>query len=145
MVATHRADQEFAVLDGVGEVPLATYGGRLLARLIDFLIIFVLTYFPFLFFLPDGLLVQVAAVLVTFLLYDTILTANTGATPGKRLTRVKIVRVTTGTAPGWGRSLRRALILTLLGWLIIAVTALFDERRHRGWHDRVAGTVVIAV
>jgi hypothetical protein len=29
-------------------------------------------------------------------------------------------------------------------WIVAAVSAFLDEERHRGVHDRVAGTVVVA-
>jgi uncharacterized RDD family membrane protein YckC len=141
----HRADQEFAYVVGLGDVPLATYAGRLGARLIDFLILFVPAYFPLAFLFPDSILDRALVFLVPFVVYDAVLTANTGATPGKRFARIKVVRGDSGVPPGWGRSLVRAGVLGALGWVIIAVTALFDERRHRGWHDRAAETVVVAI
>lgn len=144
MVARHRADMEPAEIGGLGTVQLATYGGRLAARLVDFLIVFVPAYFP-VAFVMGGFWGRVLGLALCLAVYDAILTARTGATPGKRLARIKIVRAADGKPPGWGRTLVRAVVLGVPGWVIIAVTALFDERLHRGLHDRAAGTVVIAV
>jgi uncharacterized RDD family membrane protein YckC len=141
--ATHRLDQEFAQVGDLGEQPLATYGGRLLARLADLLIVFVPTYFPFKLFI-EGNLAHLLAVLVTLTAYDAILTAKTGVSPGKRLARIKVVQTGTGAPPGWRRALVRALVLGVFTWLVNAVVAVADEHRHRGAHDRLAGTIVIA-
>lgn len=144
MPAVHRADQEFAEVGELGRVPLATYGARVAARLVDLLIVFVPAYFP-IAFAAGSFWGKVLFMAIALALYDVIMTARTGATPGKRLARIKIVRAADGRPPGWGRTLVRAVVVGVPGWVIIAVTALFDERLHRGLHDRAAGTVVIAV
>jgi uncharacterized RDD family membrane protein YckC len=143
MPATHRADQEFVELGDLGELPLATFGGRFVARVADFLIVFVPTYFPFRLFI-EGFGTYVLTLLVTLAAYDAILTAKTGTSPGKRLARIKVVRDGTGALPGWGTAVSRAVVLTVTVWIISAVVALFDETRHRGVHDLVARTVVVA-
>jgi len=67
-----------------------------------------------------------------------------GATPGKLAVGVKIVDANTGAAPSTGRLVIRLLCYLLsaaplcLGFLWVA----FDRRRQ-GWHDKIAGTVVI--
>jgi uncharacterized RDD family membrane protein YckC len=66
------------------------------------------------------------------------------ATPGKMLVRAKIVDANTGAAPTLGQCIGRYLgyfvsIFTLcLGFLWIA----FDARKQ-GFHDKLAGTVVV--
>jgi uncharacterized RDD family membrane protein YckC len=67
-----------------------------------------------------------------------------GATPGKMLIRARIVRADTLEKPSAARLAGRFLAYTVslvpacLGFLWIA----FD-RRKQGWHDKLAGTVVI--
>jgi uncharacterized RDD family membrane protein YckC len=67
-----------------------------------------------------------------------------GATPGKIAVAVKVVDAKTGEVPGTGRLVLRFLCYFVsalplyLGFLWIA----FD-RRKQGWHDKIAGTVVI--
>ena len=67
-----------------------------------------------------------------------------GGTPGKRLLSCRVVRAADAGPLGWGRSVGRYLayfvsILTFgLGFLWIA----FD-RRKQGFHDKLAGTLVI--
>jgi uncharacterized RDD family membrane protein YckC len=67
-----------------------------------------------------------------------------GATPGKLALAVKIVDAATGQAPSTGRLVVRFLAYFVsalplyLGFLWVAV-----DRRKQGWHDKIAGTVVI--
>jgi uncharacterized RDD family membrane protein YckC len=67
-----------------------------------------------------------------------------GATPGKLAVGVKIVDVQTGKAPSTGRLVLRLICYLLsalplyLGFLWVAV-----DRRKQGWHDKIAGTIVV--
>ena len=67
-----------------------------------------------------------------------------GATPGKLAVGVKIVDAQTGQAPATRRLVIRLLCYLVsalplyLGFLWIAV-----DRRKQGWHDKIAGTVVV--
>jgi len=84
--------------------------------------------------LVQGVLPAVAAIL--FWRYR-------GATPGKMLLSARIVDAETLRAPSTGQLIGRyfAYILSsifMLGFLWIA----FDKRKQ-GWHDKLAGTVVI--
>jgi uncharacterized RDD family membrane protein YckC len=67
-----------------------------------------------------------------------------GATPGMMLLGLRIARDVDGTPPGLGRSILRyigyfisALVL-FIGFIWIA----FDSKKQ-GWHDKLAGTVVV--
>ena len=67
-----------------------------------------------------------------------------GATPGKMLLASKIIDAKTGGAPSTGQLIGRyfsyipsALVLSL-GFLWVAV-----DKRKQGWHDKLAGTVVV--
>ena len=144
MPAVHRSDVEFAEVGELGEVPLATYGGRILARLVDAVIVFVPIYFPLVFFV-HGLLMSVLVFSAVMVVYDAAFTARTGVTPGKRIARIKVVRAATGVPPGWGRSVLRAVVLGALTWVVNGIVALFGEQLHRGVHDFAVGTLVIAV
>jgi uncharacterized RDD family membrane protein YckC len=67
-----------------------------------------------------------------------------GATPGKLALAVKIVDAATGQPPTTGRLVVRFLgyfvsaLPFYLGFLWVAV-----DRRKQGWHDKIAGTVVV--
>ena len=65
-------------------------------------------------------------------------------TPGMMLLGLRIARATDGTPPGLGRSILRYIgffisaIVLFIGFIWIA----FDSRKQ-GWHDKIAGTVVV--
>jgi len=67
-----------------------------------------------------------------------------GATPGKMAISAKIVDATTGGAPATGRLVVRyiaylaSMLPLFLGFVWIAI-----DRRKQGFHDKIAGTVVI--
>ncbi len=82
--------------------------------------------------------------LVLYGLYYAVLTSRTGATIGKRVFGLKVVRAD-GTLPGFWRSLLRYTIgywvsslFFSLGFIWIA----FDPNKQ-GWHDKIAGTYVV--
>lgn len=82
--------------------------------------------------------------------YEIVLTANQGATVGKRAMRLRVVRRLDGALPGWGPATVRWLVpaagalACLVGTLVVYASPLLDGSGfNRGWHDRLAGTVVI--
>ena len=83
--------------------------------------------------------VQIALIVATILFWRF-----RGATPGKMLTKAKIVKATDRGQPSTGQLTGRffaylvSFIPACLGFLWIA----FDKRKQ-GWHDKLAGTVVI--
>jgi uncharacterized RDD family membrane protein YckC len=82
-------------------------------------------------------LVAIAAAVIGFWRYC-------GATPGKLALAVKIVDAASGQPPSTGRLVVRFLAYFVsalplyLGFLWVAI-----DRRKQGWHDKIAGTVVI--
>lgn len=67
-----------------------------------------------------------------------------GATPGKMVTKVKIVDANTGGDLSVGQAIIRYLgyILSSIPLLIGFLWVAFDQKKQ-GWHDKIAGTVVI--
>ena len=67
-----------------------------------------------------------------------------GATPGKLAVGLKVVDAQTGGRPSTGRLVVRVLCYVVsaiplyLGFLWVAV-----DRRKQGWHDKIAGTIVV--
>jgi uncharacterized RDD family membrane protein YckC len=156
---------------GKGTVAIPHLGSRLVARLIDVVIVFVGAALlgglvAGLTSLLDGgsgevgwvnairvvLLILVA--LVGPVLYEIGLLATKGATLGKRMMGLRVVRSENAGLLGWGRATGRYLVphagvvLPLIGALFLMlcyVSPAFDSSgRRQGWHDRAAGTVVIA-
>lgn len=66
------------------------------------------------------------------------------ATPGKMVTRITIVDAKTGGKPTAGQFIGRyfayyvSLIPLFLGFIWVGI-----DKRKQGWHDKLAGTVVI--
>jgi uncharacterized RDD family membrane protein YckC len=89
------------------------------------------------------------AILVS-LLYEIGLIAVRGATLGKQILGIKVLREQDGQVPGWGSSILRWLIPFIAGMfcgfpqLLVYLSPFFDSTgRNQGWHDKAASTVVI--
>ena len=89
-------------------------------------------------------LLGVLLITVLALLYFPFFWARGGATPGMKVAGIRVVNDRDGSRIGWGAGLLR-----LIGfWVSSAVFYLgfiwiFIDKRRRGWHDLIAGTVVI--
>jgi uncharacterized RDD family membrane protein YckC len=89
-------------------------------------------------------LVGVLVVIVVPIAYFPFFWARSGQTPGMRPFGIRVVRDADG-----GRLTTGGAILRLLGmWvsalvLYIGFVWVFIDRRRRGWHDLIGGTVVI--
>lgn len=79
------------------------------------------------------------------IIYHTFFLSFYSSTPGKMLFGLKVVSEKTDKKLNFGRALGRSVSYLLssflfgLGYLMIA----FDKKRHKGWHDSLAGTVVL--
>ncbi|PCG84249.1 hypothetical protein CIB93_19965 [Streptomyces sp. WZ.A104] len=153
-----------------GMPPLAEPGKRILARLIDFLIISIPLY---LISLPWGGAVDVdgggdsgfnAAYtgqqlvwsligLVVYVAYDTYFTHKDGRTVGKRLLKLRVAMLSDGRVPDTNAALTRAVVLwapallccPCLWWLINIVLMFTDKPYRQGLQDKAAKTVVVVV
>lgn len=89
---------------------------------------------------PADILINVvlpAAAVIAFWIYKA-------ATPGKMAVRARIVDASTGAAMGRGQAVLRyvAYFVSLLPFGLGYLWVAFD-RRKQGWHDKIAGTVVV--
>ncbi|WP_327006952.1 RDD family protein [Dactylosporangium sp. NBC_01737] len=86
--------------------------------------------------------------------YEVPAIANTGQTLGKRLLKIKVMRMESEEPLGFGRSIRRwnPLGLSVLLWTCLvgfvlqfldSISPVIDWPLHRAFHDRSAGTVVV--
>ncbi|MFD7863248.1 RDD family protein [Streptomyces sp. NPDC057682] len=156
-----------------GMPPLAEPGKRILARLIDFLIISIPLY---LISLPWGGAVEVSdgngnddvsdvfaqtysghqllwslIGLVVYVAYDTYFTHKDGRTVGKRLLKMRVAMLNDGRVPDTGSAFLRAVVLWLpalmccpcLWWLINIVLMFTDKPYKQGLQDKAAKTVVV--
>ncbi len=147
-------------------VEFAPHGARLVAYLVDSVILIALAVALALViglvFLggasasDDGRTVEIApaavvgtfvlmiAILLLVVLYFPFFWARGGQTPGMRIFGLRVVRDRDGGRIGWGAALLRILGMYVasavfyLGFIWILV-----DKRRRGFHDLIAGTVVV--
>ncbi|HSP39564.1 MAG TPA: RDD family protein [Frankiaceae bacterium] len=122
--------------DGPGS--LATPGARVAAFVIDGVVANLLAGVPYLFGVSYGPGERGYVVLAAFLLQEFLLVSATGASIGKQLCGIRVVRADGGRLP-WPWVLVRTV---LLGFLVPAV---IWDRDGRGLHDRAAGALTLRV
>jgi uncharacterized RDD family membrane protein YckC len=110
-----------------GPGSVASMGRRVLALLIDWLLSMVIAYW-----ITHSQFWTIAV----FAVEVYVLTALTGATIGKRLLGIRVIR-TDGGLVGF----RWALVRTAL--LLTVIPPLLSDRDLRGLHDRAADTIVV--
>lgn len=128
------------------------YGGfwrRWLALLID-AVLAVLVLFPLLHLLGmsadirgTGHLIKDASLNIPFMVVAALLIANYGGTPGKRLLGMRVVDADTLQPIGFVRALWRQFAYFFSFFLFLGFIWVALSDRKRGWHDLLAGTVVI--
>ncbi|MET9929658.1 MULTISPECIES: RDD family protein [unclassified Streptomyces] len=155
-----------------GMPPLADSGRRILARLIDWVIVAVplaIIGIPFKVydrvtndddfsdavnsFNGGGQLVFQLITIVAYVAYDTVLTARNGQTLGKKLMKLRVAMLNDGSTPPMSQSLLRAVVLWLpaliccacLWPLLLLILILVDKPYKQGLHDKAAKTVVVSV
>ncbi|MFD3537552.1 RDD family protein [Streptomyces sp. NPDC058661] len=84
------------------------------------------------------------------LLYEWLMISFAGATLGKMALGLKVVKESTGQAPGLGISFIRWVVPVAgsiacgVGQILVYVSPFFDNSgKLQGWHDRAAHTLVI--
>lgn len=89
----------------------------------------------------------VLAVLLLFgVVYEALPTAKWGRTLGKKLLGLEVRDIEAHEPPSFGAALRRWLVYSVPGLLVVGVVGvawcLFDRPWHQCWHDKAAGTFV---
>lgn len=165
---------EYIEIPGKGAVKMASMTQRLIARVLDGVILSValgvtmglgIVLFTAAVSVDDGSggaagmgflgflgLMFVAVLLVC--VYEAVMVGLWGATVGKMILKVKVVKPRHGGAPGIGAGTVRFLIpgvcslIPVVGWIgTIAcyLSPTFDPtERRQGWHDKVANTIVVS-
>jgi uncharacterized RDD family membrane protein YckC len=147
-----------------GMAPLATFGQRFLARVIDTFVLLAIDVVIGLALLGGdmadprgGVSRQVLAGALTFILYfvyEGATTASRGQTLGKRVLRIRAARLSDGAVPGqagWTRAAVYALpgvlgviVVGPVFWLINSLWCTWDKPYAQCLHDKAARTVVVA-
>lgn len=102
-----------------------------------------------------GFLGLMSLAMILVYAYEAVMIGFWGATVGKMVLKVKVVKPRNGEAPGIGAGVVRYLIpgicalIPFIGWLgtlACYVSPTFDNSgRRQGWHDKVANTVVVSM
>ncbi|MFE3824170.1 RDD family protein [Streptomyces sp. NPDC059092] len=86
------------------------------------------------------------ALLVVGVFYEALPTAKWGRTLGKKLCGLDVRDIETHEAPAFGAALRRWLVYSVLGVLVVGLAnvlwCLIDRPWRQCWHDKVAHTFV---
>ncbi|MFC9808888.1 RDD family protein [Streptomyces griseoaurantiacus] len=149
-----------------GMPPLADSGRRVLARLIDLVLVGLVVWLlswafhttEFDYAMDGGevaygrSLGQSAIAAVLYIAYDTVLTSRTGQTLGKRWLHLRVADLGNGSTPSVSANLIRAAVLWLpfafccaCVWTAISGGySFFDRPYKQGLHDKPAKTVVVS-
>ena len=82
---------------------------------------------------------------VGFAVYSTFFLWRYSTTPGKKLFGLRVVSAVTNDKLTFGKAVGRTLSYWI-SWLALGFgiwQVAFDRQKHRGWHDHLAGTVVL--
>lgn len=164
---------EYIDIPGRGPVQLASMGQRFMARVLDGLVLalgsgLIIGLFAAIGSVGGGaagsaedaaggglmgILFGLVIVATVFAFYELIMVWFWGATVGKMLTKIVVVRTADGRMPGFFPSLLRYIIPGLcayipfigsIGTALCFLSPSFDSGgRRQGWHDKVANTVVV--
>ena len=127
-----------------GRVKYATFGKRLVAYIIDLIVVGIVSAVVGYIIGVIGLeaIASMMGIVVGMAYYGHFWT-STGATPGKSIMMLKVVDGN-GNLIRWGGAILRYVgyiisgIVLALGFIWI----IFDKK-NQGWHDKIAGTFVI--
>jgi len=136
--------------------PLAESGKRVLARVIDLVIVFIPAALIDLgsggtndFGSSRSAIGSVAFAVIGFF-YEWLMTQSTGQTVGKKAMKLRAAMLDNGSVPSSSASAVRALVLwlpafccTCVWFGIIGITVLFDKPYKQGLHEKAAKTVVV--
>ena len=131
-------------------VAFADHGERLIAYIIDIVVTFAIIV---VLAIVAGILVAVApilsivpflAIVVIPLVYFPYYWAKSGQTPGMKQQGIKVVRDRDGGPITMGTAILRLIGYWVSGLVFyIGYIWIFIDKRRRGWHDLIAGTVVV--
>ena len=126
---------------------------RTLAAILDTIIILLITG-PLLYviygaemFTSEDMVQGSADVLLSYvfpLVFTVVLWMKFGGTPAKRLLKIKVLDEKTGKHLTLGKSLLRYVgyFVAMIPLLIGIIWVAFDKKK-KGWHDHIAGTIVV--
>jgi uncharacterized RDD family membrane protein YckC len=136
---------------GNNELEYVGFWLRVLASLVDTVLVLVVTVPLMALFgynyMSDSLIDSPGSALISDVLPAIVviaLWASLQSTPGKMMLSARIVDAKTGGKPSLGQCILRYLgyFVSIIGLGIGFLWVAFDPRKQ-GWHDKIAGTVVV--
>ncbi len=148
-----------SIINDLGKIPKAGFWIRVVAALVDSLVVTMLQFIlVFLLLATLGLTDQftsgdtkevvaiLAGVFSTLIgvIYYVFFTGYCGQTPGKMALRIKVLR-TNGEEIGFRRALLREVVGKFISAIVLGIGYLWVaiDPQKQGWHDKIAGTYVI--
>jgi uncharacterized RDD family membrane protein YckC len=132
-------------------IEYASHGARLVAYIVDVLIqgalaiALVLVSLIATAIFPPLFIVGLLAWLAITIAYFPYFWARTGQTPGMKMMGIKVVRDADGGPITTGQAILRLIGYWVSGFVFyLGYIWIFIDKRRRGWHDLIAGTIVIA-
>ncbi len=119
-------------------VELADLGQRFIAALVDGFIVSVIT----------GVLSRFGGVgfglsfVITLIYAWYFLTQRNGQTPGKMMMHIRVIKKD-GTPIDDATAIVRSIGYYISGMIVIGLLWAFWDKNKQGWHDKVAGTLVV--
>jgi uncharacterized RDD family membrane protein YckC len=131
-------------------VYFASHAARLIAYVIDTLIqaalfigLFIVSFVSA-FIAPPLILLGLLGGFAVSLAYYPLFWARNGQTPGMWTMHIQVVRDADGGPITSGQAILRFIGYWVSGAVLyLGYIWIFIDKRHRGWHDLIAGTVVI--
>lgn len=70
---------------------------------------------------------------------------KSGATPGKRMFKIKVIDKETHQAPGYVKAFLREIVGKFISSIVLFIGYLWAvwDKDKQAWHDKIAGTIVI--
>ncbi|MFE0463253.1 RDD family protein [Kitasatospora sp. NPDC058965] len=138
-----------------GMPPLGSWPSRILARIIDYVIIQVVAIVVVLPFTGfgnrNGWTGAVWLFYALYVVYEGLMLSRDGQTLGKKVMNVRAAMLTDGSSPTQSAAWTRAAVYTLpaalccgLWWLVNGLFGVFDKPFRQCIHDKAAKTVVVA-
>jgi uncharacterized RDD family membrane protein YckC len=123
--------------------PRASFGRRLVAYLIDSILIGIIYGIAYAISEPLGVVASIVTGLIYFSYFDG---SENGQTVGKMALGIRVIDFRTGGPIGFGRGFIRWLgrIVSTIPCFLGYLWALWDKEKQ-GWQDKIATTVVVPV
>lgn len=138
-----------------GMPPLGKWFNRIVARVIDYVIVQVIAFVLILPFTGfgnrDGWTGGVWLFYLLYLVYEGVMLSRDGQTLGKKVMNVRVAMLIDGSSPSTSAAWTRAAVYTLpavlccgLWWIVDGLFGVFDKPYRQCVHDKAAKTVVVS-